>query len=224
MEKKQTLTKKQLFLDRIKSEGIKCFICGGEAHHAVYYYNIKGYKACCSEQVKQCPGHKEYYHRNKILTYQKDPEYRKNMSKAMKSCQNRESVKQSKSETMKVLHRTDPVFQENYHNGRLKFQELVAGLAARNEHWSGEGDNYYTKHYYLYKTHKKDYCELCGCTKHLCNHVYNIGLHLHNVNRNYDDTSFNNWVTLCPRCHSDVHHHDITLTEEVLKNVHRQNQ
>lgn len=221
--KETRLTKKQLLLERIKSEKLKCFICGGDAHYAYYVQKDKEYKPCCSEAVKQCPGHKEYFSINKKLQYQNDPNYRKNMSKAMKSCQNRQSVKNKKSEMMKTLHRTDPVFQENYRNGRIKFQELVGELAAKNEHWSGEGDNYFTKHFALYKTHKKSYCELCGCSKQLCNHVYNIGLHLHNVSGDIDDTSFENWITLCPRCHVQVHHYNITLTQEVLKNVQGQN-
>jgi hypothetical protein len=187
--------------NKIKMGTCKCCICGEQAKYIVYRAK-DGYIGCCEESISKCGKYREYRSKIKKQTYVKNKGYRQRLALALVEAQNRPEVVKAKSESMKYLHRKDDVYQKNYAKGRDKFRKLVKKLVDKGTHWSGPGNSTAIKHIILYKTHRKSACEHCGATRQLINHIYPAtSLHLHCINKNYDDQSYGNWLTLCPLCH-----------------------
>lgn len=193
---------------RLKSRYIKCVICGKQAHYPVYS-KIKGNGKqelvnCCSKSISKCPDYNKYRSNLMVRRYKDIKGYRQRIALAMVECQNRPEVKEAKSKAMSDLHSDDAEFIKNYSDGRDKFRQKVKHLCKEGKHWSGPGTSHAVKHVALYKTHKKKACERCGATYQLINHMYKKGLHIHCLNKDYDDTRKSNWMTLCPLCHKIV--------------------
>ena len=202
---KMSLTHKKLHNTDKREQEIKdglhkCYICGEKAN-----YYLKSGNYCCGERANKCPGFHDHMSKILIESYKNDDERKIKMSDSLKIAQNKPETKRKKSNSMKKLHRTDPEFQENYKNGREKFKELVKELCKKNQHWKGDNNSYSALHIKAGKKYKKTACEICGCTHQLCNSIYSVGLHLHNIAGDCSIKNSNVWVTLCPRCHIRIH-------------------
>lgn len=94
----------------------KCVYCGDTAHFMIFEN-----KPCCTETAYDCPNHSKARGESIKQKYAENPERCINMSRTMKEVQNRDDVKQKKSNTMIELHRGDcePCieFQNNYKEG-----------------------------------------------------------------------------------------------------------
>lgn len=192
-------TQKRLKEKQEYIEQQKCYICGEQAHF------IKTGRYCCSTPATTCKGYKRYINEILKLKYIKHPEYREHLVEKMLEVQNRPEVKEAKSKTMIHLHREDKTFQTNYERGRDKYRELVKKLVEKNEHWKGDNNSYSSVHIRAGKLYKKKYCESCGVTHQLINHLFKTGLNLHNLNEQYNIKDADMWVTLCQYCHVQIH-------------------
>lgn len=98
---------------------LKCFMCGKVAKHVVKS-KINGFQPCCTENMMNCTGYGEYNGELRRKQYESDPNYGKNMSKAMTEVHNRPEVKEAKSSAMETLHTHNDEFKKNYKKGMKK--------------------------------------------------------------------------------------------------------
>jgi len=100
---------------------LKCVICGEKAHFLAPANDIK---LCCRPYIRECPKFTEYISEVNRHTYEIHPELIEKQREISKKIHNSERIKQSKSDTMFLLHHGDcdkcKEFQKNYNKGHRK--------------------------------------------------------------------------------------------------------
>jgi hypothetical protein len=199
--------RKNVMQRRVDAGEEKCFLCGKKANYLILR-NKHGYIGCCSKLMSQCPEYHNYNSEIKKKSYREIDGYKERMSEAMLEAQNRPDVKEKKSEAMFILHNSDcdkcKQFQRRYKRGKEKYSEYIEKLKQTDKYWESlKGMSYSIRHRYVWDL-RKNYCEMCGVTHQLINHIYSVKLHLHCLSKDYINRDPSNWITLCPFCHKKI--------------------
>lgn len=179
----------------------RCFYCGAPADYLV----SGGTKPCCTSRAFNCPGYKKWFGDKIKNKYKEYPERIEMQRKIGKEVHNRKSVIEKKRKSMIDLHENDSEFIKNYNKGRVIYRNLVEKLAKEGKHWQGPGNSYTHCHLKARELYYKPRCENCGCTKQLHYHLYDMDLHMHNIDEDFTNLSEDNWSVLCAPCHGLVH-------------------
>jgi hypothetical protein len=186
----------------IESGNQKCVICGKVAK-----YLTSSQKPCCEPKLPECPEYSKMVSKKMKQRYAENPKLIQQQREIGREVHNRRSVVKKKREKMKDLHhgksKEAKKFQKNYQKGRKKFIRLVRDLSKNGNHWAGTGNGYCIKHFRVYHK-RKSACEICGCTNNLHRHIYGVQLHIHFLDKNYNNTDDGNILTCCIPCHRKV--------------------